>query len=370
MQVKKPDRVPFMCPLSVGHVLTNVRKLGIMPVDYYFSPEACAEALITLMKAYGFDGVHATPWHGGFNDPDWQKKVLEIKNEEAGQRVLWKDRHQTFYAYDGSIANNPPSKLPSLGEIRVKEVEEQVERSIQTFAESKFKMLANILARVGGNYSVHGGAACPFDFLIHQMSIQDMMIALYDDPGKMKELIELGVRNAIAYALPQIKMGVDAIDFSSPSSGAGFISKEFYADFVQPFQKKVLTALRKAAEQEKKTVAFYLHTCGSIDDRLELIAETGFDGLECLDPPPLGNVDLADAKRRIGERLFIKGNIDSVNTLLKKTPQEIIDDARERIRIGGKNGGYILSTACSVAPNVPPENIKILAEAVEKYGKS
>ena len=53
--------------------------------------------------------------------------------------------------------------------------------------------------------------------------------------------------------------------------------------------------------------------------------------------------DLADAKRRIGKRLFIKGNIDPVNTLLKRTRAEVREDALRRLAIGSRGGGYILS---------------------------
>jgi len=35
--------------------------------------------------------------------------------------------------------------------------------------------------------------------------------------------------------------------------------------------------------------------------------ETGVDGFECLDPPPLGNVDLENAVHRIGGKVFING---------------------------------------------------------------
>ena len=55
-------------------------------------------------------------------------------------------------------------------------------------------------------------------------------------------------------------------------------------------------------------------------------------GLGDLDPPPLGDVELADAVERIGDRIFIKGNIDSVNTLLFRTAPEI------RSRIRNRNG--------------------------------
>jgi uroporphyrinogen-III decarboxylase len=44
-------------------------------------------------------------------------------------------------------------------------------------------------------------------------------------------------------------------------------------------------------------------------------------------------------------------------------------DAVERIQIGKKAYGYILSTACSIAPHVSPENILVLYEAAMEEGQ-
>ena len=98
------------------------------------------------------------------------------------------------------------------------------------------------------------------------------------------------------------------------------------------------------------------------------MAETGIDGLDTLDPPPLGNVELAEAKRAIGDRLFIKGNMNSVALLDYKTKEQVIAEASERIRIGKPGGGYILSTACSVAPRVEPWKLELLTPLAEEIG--
>jgi hypothetical protein len=90
--------------------------------------------------------------------------------------------------------------------------------------------------------------------------------------------------------------------------------------------------------------------------------------IECLDPPPLGRVDLADAKKRIGGKFFIKGNIDPVHVLLSGSMELVREDARSRIATGKPGGGYILSTACSIAPRTPRENVCVLAEAAEAGG--
>lgn len=100
-----------------------------------------------------------------------------------------------------------------------------------------------------------------------------------------------------------------------------------------------------------------------------MMAESGISGLECLDPPPLGDVLLEDAKRRVGHKVFIKGNIDPVNVLLRGDLETVEQDAIKRIRIGKPGGGFILSTACSIAPHTKKENIQVLARAVDEEGR-
>jgi uroporphyrinogen-III decarboxylase len=155
--------------------------------------------------------------------------------------------------------------------------------------------------------------------------------------------------------------GIDAIKISSPFAGAGFISPDNYREFVLPYEREIVNAIRE------KDVHVYIHTCGLIGDRLELMFETGMSGIECLDPPPIGNVKLEDAVNIISGKGFIKGNIDSVNTLLAENQDVILEDVKNRLEIGTKNPGFILSTACSIAPTVKKENIRLLREVVDTF---
>ncbi len=96
--------------------------------------------------------------------------------------------------------------------------------------------------------------------------------------------------------------------------------------------------------------------------------DTGTNGIDTLDPPPLGTVELEEAKKILGGKVFIKGNIDPVNTLLNSDEQNITKDVEWRLNIGKPNGGFILSSACSIAPYTPPKNIELLKNLAEKYG--
>jgi uroporphyrinogen-III decarboxylase len=158
---------------------------------------------------------------------------------------------------------------------------------------------------------------------------------------------------------------VDAVLISSAFAGGGFISPDQYVEFVLPSEKKVIDGIKKEYD-----IPVYTHTCGWIGDRLDLMLETGTNGIDTLDPPPLGNVDLAEAKQILRNKAFIKGNIDPVNTLFKGTPELIHRDVIDRLTIGKKGGGYILSTACSVSPHTPPENIMMLTELAGEFGRA
>jgi len=97
--------------------------------------------------------------------------------------------------------------------------------------------------------------------------------------------------------------------------------------------------------------------------------ETGTNGIDTLDPPPLGTVSLDEAIKETKGKVFIKGNIDAVNTLYNGSKSDIEKAVRERLEIAKPDGGYIMSTACSVAPPTKPESIEYLSQLTKKLGK-
>ena len=214
----------------------------------------------------------------------------------------------------------------------------------------------------GDSFSIHGEVTSPFDYFLHLFGIKRAMMNLIEEPAKSKAILQRYTEGIKTIALGQADHDVDAIKLSSPYAGANFISTQFYKEFVLPYESQIIQAIRSCR------VHAYLHTCGAINDRLELMAQSGASGIECLDPPPLGNVSLEEAKKRIGDRMFIKGNVDPINTLLHGNKEEAWKDVSNRLAIGKPGGGFILSTACSIAPHTKRENIKVLTEVVGDEG--
>jgi uroporphyrinogen-III decarboxylase len=217
--------------------------------------------------------------------------------------------------------------------------------------------------RLAPEVSVHVEVFSPFTHLLELFGYEQSLMALVDAPKLCHEALTVFTRNVLAQVQLYGVHGPDAILVSSAFAGAGFISRPMYREFVMPYENEVFQAIRQQG------CPSYVHTCGAIGDRLDLMAETGVDGIDTLDPPPLGTVDLAQAKAEYGRRFFFKGNLDAVNEMLHADEATFEQAVTERLRLGKPGSGYILSSACSVAPHVKPERLQRLAELAERFGR-
>ncbi len=365
MNLKPVDKIPLMCQFSIGHMLLQ---LNVSPSEFWFDPKVYADGLISLREIYGFDGILIS-LHG--HDPDWRKNVLRVFKENEHEVVEWRNGDKTFCPYNDlpffelknagegiDINNISPDDLPN--QLNYIPVSQNLHFIIDR--NHKFDVIVDIVNRAGTEFSIHGEITSPFDYLLDYLGLDNAMLALIDNPEKCIMILSRFTELIKLLALEMCDTGIDAIKISSPFAGSGFISPEDYQRFVLPFEKEIATAVRS------RNIHIYTHTCGAINDRLELMFEAGISGIECLDPPPLGNVELKDAVERIGNKGFIKGNIDSVNLLLNSSREEILEDLKQRIEIGKSKKGFILSTACSIAPPVKRENILLMKEALDQAG--
>ncbi len=111
------------------------------------------------------------------------------------------------------------------------------------------------------------------------------------------------------------------------------------------------------------------HCHGNCMDFLERMSEMGIDAIEPLEAPPMGDVDLAEAKRRVGDRMLLSGDIPSLR-FLTMTREEVRQSVKEAIRQGAPGGGFTLRTTSANAATGSAKNkeqmIKIL-QNIEVY---
>jgi hypothetical protein len=360
-----PDRVPVMCQLALGHYFLQA---GLGPVDVWHDGEAFAEALVRLQRRYGFDGILVNlPGR----EPGWRDEVDRVETVGRDRHVVWKNGLVTVCPPDDNphvfLADRRTRARPRLEDLapeRLFYLEPHalfgLEWEWSGFPSWHWDTLRRVREKAP-DVSVHGEAFSPFSQLCEAVGVDATMLALRAEPERVRACLEALCDGTVALLAGHAAAGADAVLISSAYAGGGLISTRHYREFVLPFEVRVVAGFKARCPG----TPVYTHTCGRLGDRLELLEETGTDGIDTLDPPPLGDVDLAEAKRRVGGRLFLKGNVDPVATVLRGTPDEVRGDAARRIRIGAPGGGYILSTACSVPPGAPPENVMQLRAAAD-----
>jgi uroporphyrinogen-III decarboxylase len=378
MRREPVDRVPVMCQLAIGHYLLNS---DVKPAELWFTSEGFARAMVGLARRYGFDGIIINlPGR----DPDWMRHVSQIETAADGsQTVHFTNGERAHCPADDNVQHVYRSgyRRPTIDEVDPSQLyyddphdlgglkypfyyglEPCPSGRTRCWPQYLFRTIELVKAEAREELSVHSEIFSPFTQLMELLGYQQGLMALIDEPERCEAILAAYTEGAADLGQQQAGRGADAVLISSAFAGAGFISPRQYDRFVLPYEAEVVRRIHTTG------VPVYTHTCGDIGDRLERMVQTGIDGIDTLDPPPLGSVDLADAKRRIGDRVFFKGNIDAVNTLLKKSRNEVKADALARLAIGSPGGGYILSSACSVAPRVPPENLVALVEASKEFG--
>ena len=381
MQLGTPDRVPVFCQLAIGHYFLQASSA---PIDIWFRSEGFAEALVELQQRYQFDGILVNlPGR----DPDFERHIDRVQHGPHQTTIHWKNgcvtgvpRHENphYYQPDGS------RRFPSLNAVDPEQLwyvdpwdltevtypytwgfDGQQRPFDDFFPPHHLDTIAAVQSKTRGAVSVHSEVFSPFSQFLELLSYQVALMALVEDPGKVHACLDRLTEGTIDLASRQAAAGVDAILISSAFAGAGFIGPQQYAELVLPYERRVISALQERYPE----IPLYTHTCGSIGDRLDLILETGTRGIDTLDPPPLGNVDLGIAVRVLEGRAFVKGNLDPVNTLLRGDAAAVRDAVLHCLEVAKPRGGYILSTACSVAPGVRPELLELLSALTIEHGR-
>ena len=111
----------------------------------------------------------------------------------------------------------------------------------------------------------------------------------------------------------------------------------------------------------------FLHSCGSIHALLPDLIEAGFDVINPVQTA-CRDMDPARLKREFGADItFWGGGADTRAVLNHGTPAAVREDVLQRLKIFAPGGGFVFNTIHNILPDVPPENIVAMFEAIEEY---
>jgi uroporphyrinogen decarboxylase len=111
----------------------------------------------------------------------------------------------------------------------------------------------------------------------------------------------------------------------------------------------------------------FLHSCGSIDLVIPDLIEAGFQVLNPVQTNARG-MEPERLKRDFGKDVaFWGGGIDTRVVLNHGTPAEVRSQVLDRLKIFAPGGGYIFNTVHNILPDVPPQNVVAMFDAVREF---
>ena len=159
----------------------------------------------------------------------------------------------------------------------------------------------------------------PWDMAAEVRGLVDLSMDIYDRPQFVHDLMRVCTDWLKRFYRRLGETGIHSISMNETWVGVG-VSLEHFREFMKPYEEECV----QAAHDAGYLVSF--HNCGRATLLLEDIADTGPDAIETLTSNrSSGDVDLADAKRRIGDRVCLFGGFN----------EHLLHEARRRRRARG-----------------------------------
>ena len=193
----------------------------------------------------------------------------------------------------------------------------------------------------------------------------DDIYAYYDNPAPFHEYVEQK-KEYVTKRMKKIAAMEIKPDFLFCGASGTLIwqTPQIFRELVLPLLQHTT---RLAAEIGIPT---HVHSCGPESEMVKMAAEESC--LTVIDPleiPPMGDCNLAELKKRYGDKIVLKGNLHTTEVMLRGTVDDVIAASKKAIDDAAKGGKFILSTGDQCGRDTPDENIRAMVETARMYGK-
>jgi uroporphyrinogen decarboxylase len=347
-----PDRVPIQFDLCRQHTEAFGKKLGIQP-DYalsYYEDLTYRISANEIRTRMGSDVVVV-----GGTVPAGYKPVQvsgDITLNEFGMHM----KPTSLYV---EVVKCPLENVST-----VKEIENY--NFPDPYAEGRFIKAQRDISRFGKDYFVIGDVEISlFELAWHLTGLEKYMIGMMCDELWIDSLNDRVEEWSTGLALQLVKAGADAIWFGEDlgSQTSTLISPDEWRVRFKPRHKRMIDKLKK----ENPDIIIIMHSDGAVAPLLDDFIELGVDVYNPVQPNVDGS-DPQELKDKYGARISFFGGIDQQSLLPSGDRGKIQSEIKERIRILGKDRGYLLAPAHILQTDVSADTIELMIKSAIENG--
>ena len=197
--------------------------------------------------------------------------------------------------------------------------------------------------------------------------MDNFLMDLHTEPAEVEKLLDALMEQHLATLEKVCETVGDIVDILRFGDDLGmdkgpFMSPEVYRRLFKPRHKQLCEYVKKHSRMHT-----FLHSCGSIYKLIPDLIEAGYD---IINPVQTNCVHMEPEKlkREFGQDItFWGGGCDTSTVLNRATPDKVRAHVLKRLGILAPGGGFVFNTVHNILPEVPPENIVAIFEAIKEF---
>ncbi len=257
-----------------------------------------------------------------------------------------------FIAGEGPKFKNPVQTAEAIRSLRVPDVEQKLGYV--------FDAVRTVRRELNGEVPLIGFSGSPFTvgtYMVEGGSSREfpkIKALAAEAPDILDHLMNIVAETTIEYLNAQIEAGAQAIQIFD-TWGAALAGDDFRR-FSMASMQKVIDGLTR--EKDGRHIPVILFTKGA-GPLLTDLAETGCDALG-VD----WTTDLATAREYVSDKVALQGNLDPAT--LRESPEIIRQGVADTLASYGKGPGHVFNLGHGITPDIDPDNLGVLVDAVHE----
>jgi len=200
------------------------------------------------------------------------------------------------------------------------------------------------------------------------LSMEDYTVMAFSEPALFHRLLEkmarrIQLRTAeVSRRFPGRLWRIYGPEYASEP----FLPPAMFQEYVVRYVEPMIRAIHAGGGHAR------VHCHGRLKNILDMIAGMGADGLDPIEPPPQGDMELRDARERHGRQLVLFGNLEVADIESLPTPQfsEKVKRAIDEGTAGSGRGFVLMPSASPYGREVPEltmRNYETIIRLVEEF---